>query len=266
LLAVGLTATLSVGAADSPHVQVEALYNLSGLEAQIAAIEPQLLANLETEKLPADDSAVVAEVVSKLFSRDALRDRAIAVIDGAYAPELAADAIRWLQTDVGRQIVEREEFVATAAGSAALDSYAKALEPELIPARRLELVQRLEAAYSGAELMVDATLAMTVAIAVGINAASPDEPVVPVADMRELLNENRDRIQLQMDQFALIYYLYTYDELSDEALASYVEFLESEAGVWYSSTLAVAYLRPLNSLSDELELALLSAFNRQTAG
>ena len=96
-------------------------------------------------------------------------------------------ALAWLQSDLGRRITMLEEQASTPEGIAGLQAFAIVMQDNPPPEIRQQLIRRLNDAYGGTDFLVDFSLALGVAVGVGVNAASPEYEQMDLGEiMREL--------------------------------------------------------------------------------
>lgn len=230
------------------------IYQASGLELQMQTVEPQIIFGLEQhkKKLSPQVYAVLESVVRQQFADELLRERALSVVAEAWDTDYANDSLDWLNGDLGKRITRLEEYSSTSEGMVGIQQYAVGLRTRPPSESRVAAIRRLNKAYGGTDFLVDATLAISLAVAVGKNAVRPEEDQLEVPELRKVVEADRDYLRAQMDDLILIYHLFTYSGLVDEEIVAYAEFLESDAGSWYVNTLSDAYIQPLVELSLEL--------------
>lgn len=243
--------------------QASKLYRLSGLQAQSKSIEPAYIEGLDqaSDTLPADLLDRMKETVRQNFANNAYDAKAISIIERSWNPAHAVQSMEWLESDTGLKLTRAEEHASTREGQEEFAAFATSLASEPPSKDRVVLIRRLNDAYGGTDFLVDFTMAMGIAVAVGVNAVSPDYERSDLEEIIEMNEKSRAEIFAQYDQFITVYYLYTYKNLPDEEIQSYIRFLETEAGSWYVNTLLEAYTRPIVDLGMETGVSVRTSMN-----
>jgi hypothetical protein len=251
--------------ASDVRAQAAELYRLSGLEMQAKSVEPQFLEGLErgSSSLSDETVSVMRDVVRKQFADGAVENRARSIIVDRWNQEYGNRSLVWLHSDTGRRITAYEEYASTQAAMAGFKVFSDELEFNPPTEQRAALVRRLNDVYGGTDFAVDFTLALRLAVGVGLNAVSAAHEQLDLALLRKEVEGDREQLFAQIDQFLSIYNLYTYAELSDEEISGYIEFLESEAGNWYVDTLLMAATEPIVDLGIEIGVGLKDALGNK---
>ena len=198
LLVLAMTPQLTFGSEDEARsefrVAAEELYRLSGLEIQADDIGSEILAGFKNSgvALPDNVNRVIADVIRTEFADEILRERAINIIVDSWNVDFADGSRIWLISEAGRQIINIEENASTDAGMAGLEVYIAELEENPPSESRDALINNLDAAYGGTDFVVDITLAIGLAVAIGINAVSPEYEQLDILE----LNDHAGVVQL----------------------------------------------------------------------
>ena len=257
ILAFGLLNAGSLLAADA----AAELLRLSGVEAQMQGLRPQILDGLESGEfaLEPDDLALLRPVINREFADAELREQSLRILRESWQEGHAAATLSWLGSETGRRITLLEEYASTAEGAEEMQGFAAELTAAPPRPGRVALLNRLNQAFDGTRLAVDTTLAMALAVAVAANAAQPEDQQLSGQSLRAGINEGRPVLTRQMQKLLVVYYLFTYHELSDTEVAAYADFLESEDGSWYVNSMSAAYLQPLMAQALGLDAAVREA-------
>jgi len=125
------------------------------------------------------------------------------------------------------------------------------------PAARVDLVQRQEAIVRSAALQMEMSVIAFKAVLRALEPAVPAEKR-PTTREVEFAERTLRAQQEALNRAALVRALFTYRALSDEELATYVDFSESDAGRWF-----VAAQR--KGLIDAMRIAMDAAARQMTA-
>jgi len=107
---------------------------------------------------------------------------------------------------------------------------------------RIALVERLDAVGGASETTVDVTLSIVRSLTRAFQPVLPASARVSSAQLEEQIATARSRTLEQIRGACLVSMLLAYRSLTDQELAEYVRFAESEAGHWYMSVMNSALL------------------------
>ena len=244
-------------ATDKPGKDVATeLFRLSGLQRQIAAVEPgvQQAFLAQGRPIPEADRAEIAAVIGSSFSAKDMQSDALAHLKERMDRKQAEAALAWLRTPTGVRITGFEEAASEPEAMQAMQSFAFSLQSSPPDAERVVLVQRLDAATGTTELTTEVMFTMARAAGRAFAAALPnagslDELEATLEQQRPLLEENAQNI-------TLVSLLFAYRELSIAELSAYVSFLETPAGRWYQEAAGGALRVSLTNAVERLAIGL----------
>jgi hypothetical protein len=250
-------------APNDPKGQMDEIFFLSGLEAQLdvvgeslgAAIEPQI------QHLPPAQGQALESAVLREFGADALQREVEKHLERAYQPRHAVRVLQWLRSPTGRRIAKLDLAAAKPEGAAALEHYARNLETDPPPVTRVSLIRQLDAATGMTDFTVDAALTSALATALGANAALPPANRGAESEIRAAVEAQRNALRPEIEMMITASMLYSYQSLGDGELLSYIDFSNSEAGRWYHESVKRALLNTLEGASTRVGRAVAAAFS-----
>jgi len=260
LLVVAGASGLAVADDDATAAaQSAALLRLSGLEAQLDGMAPQVLQGFQSsaDRLPEGLQRRVVELVQQEYGSATVRADILARLVERHDPERVEHALAWLRSAGGQRIRVAEEAASTPEAMAGMQSYARALALSGAPPERLPLMNRIEAGSETTDFVLDTVFSTSLAVAVSLDAASGGE--LPTDVLADRLEGERERMRPAIRETVLLSMLYTYRDVSEETLESYAAFLESDAGRWYSRTLSRAMLGAMTASATRLGTGLREA-------
>lgn len=218
------------------HPLSDELLEASGLKRQVPGIAERARANLVQgmEPLGANDKSAVDRVSGQAFRSDVLygliREEFSQHVDDSKVKEV----LDWYRTPLARRLTELEvTFTTSTSRERELAQFAARLRVEQLDPRRVELIQRLDAASGATETSVELLMAVAQAV---LRVADPYLPANRRLKPGQLESEARQiRLQSQelLRQANILSMLYVYRSLEDGDIARYIQFLESEAGSWF---------------------------------
>ncbi len=252
--------------AQTSTATAEALMRKSGLWGQLEHVAPQVRSGL-VEALSRKGSGMEpAEVARLARSVDAaygaarLRASARAVIARdtrrADVPELLA----WFGSPVGIAITRREE-IASADDRSPEELVAEGLELfGSLPEARQVTIRELVDVTRSAESLTSMTINTTLAIQAGVAGASPGADSGPgAAELRRVLEGQREQMNRAFATVALAAAAITYGEVGDSDLTRYLGFLKSRAGAHFTDVGMRALDAALQRAAGELGRAIPAA-------
>ena len=251
---IAFLGTGAAGAAPTPGMLVresaETLYRYAGLERQIPLLGDQIAQQLQSESsaIQAALRERMAVAARQTFDAQRMKIEILADLRTKWDPTLAGEALKWLRSPVGRQVIQMEEAASTPESQRALESFAASFASTPPALKRVEGVRRLDQATRATEISVEILSTMARAIARGAAAAHPG-PASP-ADVESAIAAQHPAMLRAAEIYTLTALLYTYRDLSPQHFAEYLAFFDSPAGRWYSQTVGDAYQRSMENASE----------------
>ena len=231
-------------AQDHKDALIQDLYNQSGMEKQIGQLPMVIQIGF--------DQAVESDGRLKTIPRGDLEDMR-ANIPVAYDPrnirqtimrecreKLSRDELKhvlgWLNSSLGRQLTQLEEASSSPEAYMEMQRYALALQNAPPAPERLSVIRQLDAAIKITEGGVEIAMNTQLAVAIAVVASLPAEQQPTYAKLAEALEQHRPRLEDEVRIQTLFSLLYTYQSVSDAALAEYAAFASSAAGTNYHYT------------------------------
>jgi hypothetical protein len=217
---------------------------MSGVKPQLAVAPVKMAGEFKPRRpLNAEDAAALEAILARNFAADRLftqiRSEFKRRADGKKLAEVAA----WLRSPLGQKITALE----VAAG---LEADAGQRMVAFAPggrggpaAARVALMERIDWTAGVTDGALESMLAVARAMAMAINRALPPDERQPVAQIERHMQQLRGQSRAKLAQSTITFMLYQYRSLDDDELQQYADFLASDAGRWYSSTMSKAMNR-----------------------
>jgi uncharacterized protein DUF2059 len=228
------------------------LFERTGLGAQLEPLAAQFQEGVQQNrgKLPDELLAALAEAGRLSYAVPALRTEIVPLIARKLNAADTKQVLAWLDAPLGRRVTMAE----TESGAMSDDKLQAWLEGEKgKPAspRRERLIADLLTAGNAIEIGANFIEAMSLGIAVGMDAAQPAEKRLGIAVLRERLRAYMppDKLRANLSATMPVMYGYTYRAISDPDLAAYLKFNQSPLGTRYNKALADAVAEALTHAS-----------------
>jgi hypothetical protein len=249
-------------APNDPKGQMDEIFFLSGLEAQLDVVGENLEMALgpQIQQLPPAQGQALQSAVLREFAADALQREVEEYLERAYQPQHAARVLEWLRSPIGRRIAKLDLAAARPEGATAMQRYAEDLGSNPPPATRVSLIRQLDAATGMTDFTVDAALTSALATALGANGALPPVRRGAESDIRAAVEAQRQVLRPDIERMITASMLYSYQNLGDGELLSYIDFSNSEAGRWYHESVKRALLDTLEGASTRVGRAVAETF------
>ena len=259
-----LDAKATVPAAPIPKAgptKVDELLELSGLRVQLAGLLGRVALDLRPPpgQMSAAEMATIDRILAQSLRPEAIygavRDAFRPLVD---RPNLEA-AAAWLRTPAARKIVALEIAASEPSAEPKVAEYTAAIKSNPPPARRLELVQRLDWVTGAHETSADLVAAIARGLSTAVSAAGPPENRLRPGQIEDRAAQVRARAQESLREVRTMSMLYTYQTLEDDELAEYVRFSGSDAGRWYSTALRKALVGSIGKVVEQTATELVRA-------
>jgi hypothetical protein len=170
------------------------------------------------------------------------------------------EVLGWYRTPLARRLTELEvAFTTSPNRERELAQFIARLRVEQLDLRRVELIQRLDAASGATKTSVELLMAVAQAV---LRVADPYLPASRRLKPGQLESQAR-QLRLQSEevlrQANTISMLYVYRSLEDGDIARYIQFLESDAGTWFGGAVRKATVTAFGAIIERTAHELVRA-------
>ena len=235
--------------------------DISGTKKTLETIPAHIRAQFEARQttLKAEDKARVARILGDAFRPDVLYGAVRAAFRANYDPQRMGFVTAQLRTPLFRKIAALEIAASEPGAKQDLERFALGLQGDIPRPARVALVQRHEAAMRSAELQIEMGVVAFRAVVRSLEPVLPSEKR-PTARETDFAERTLRAQQESLTRTALVRWLYTYRSLSDEELAEYVAFGESDPGRWFVATQRKGLLDAMRTAMDAAARQMAGAF------
>ncbi|WP_323751384.1 DUF2059 domain-containing protein [Marinobacter sp.] len=196
----------------------------------------------------------IAYVVQNSFRPEEIKRKIASNLEASLSNEQLAQVHDWYQKPVAKKIARAE----VAASAPAIWPQIRKQAPELNKINkgtdREKRFDRFDRAARATESAVDTAIALQLGLSSAM-AALRGEPVNP-DEVRQQLEAQRPALQGVVGQQVYNSYLYTYQKITPNEMAMYLEFLESDAGQQFTKVVAEsvqqAVTEPIENIGNQL--------------
>jgi len=234
---------------------------ISGTKKALETIPAQIRAQYDARQSPVrpEDKARVIRILTDAFRPDVLYSAVRSAFRSNFDAQRMDVVMDKLRSPLFRKIAALELAASEPGARQDLERFAMGLQSDIPPPARVALIQRHEAVMRSADLQIEMAIIASQAVSRSL------EPVLTPAQRptgRESDAAER-KLRSQQDPLtraALVRWLYTYRALSDEELAEYVAFGESDPGRWFVATQRKGLLDAMRAAMDTAARHMASAF------
>jgi len=241
--------------------KLDELLELSGIRAQLAGLLNRVALDLRPP--PGQMSAAEMATIDRILARSLQPDAVYGAVRDAFRPLVdrpnLETAAAWLRTPVARKIVALEIGSSEPSAEPKVAEYAATIKSSPPPARRLELVQRLDWVTGAHETSADLVAAIARSLSSAVSAAGPPESRLRPGQIEDRAAQVRARAHESLREVRTMSMLYTYQTLEDDELAEYVRFAGSDAGRWYNTALRRALVGSIGKAVEQAATELVRA-------
>ena len=218
-------------------VEIYDLDDLDGFAESVAKImPPSVVQAMTTQGVPPDIIATAQAIADESFSAEELQSHIREALMTGLTDDHVDSILAWRKTALGNLIGAAENQHNAPDYTQKLRAYSVSSELYSVSDKRRLMVAALydsmNAINQSVEMIVNANYAMALATAIANGDDVPDEKT-----MREVYDSiagSRDQIAIGVRGRMLVTGLFAYRGISDEELASYMEFNMTEAGERYN--------------------------------
>ena len=241
--------------------KIDELLELSGIRAQLAGLLSRVAVDLRPP--PGQMNAAETAAIDRILAQSLRPDAVYGAVRDAFRlqvdrPNLEA-AAAWLRTPVARKIVALEIASSEPSAEQKVADYAAAVKSNPPPARRLELLQRLDWVTGAHETSADLVAAIARGLSTAVSAAGPPESRLRPGQIEDRAAQVRARANETLREVRTMSMLYTYQALEDDELSEYVRFAGSDAGRWYSTAMRRALVGAIGKAVEQTASELVRA-------
>lgn len=222
-----------------PAAKMEQLLVASGLEAHIQSLAELTSASVEQgfrqsgqiEAVSAEHIGAMQSLARRDFAADTVRANVVDTLNRALTEPDADAHLAWLQSENGQAIADAEAFAGTAAGVAEMQLYIQNLQDHIPSRERIAQIESIDntAQVAGTALSIQGNSLLVMLSA--MNAVAPSELQRDFDALSALSNQLiDDAIRRDTVLQTSLQLVYTYRDIPDDALAAYLNHLESPAG------------------------------------
>lgn len=238
LTAVALAWTLAgvAGAQQAPGApqppEVAEVLELAGIDAALEQIPGLVMAQIESRRadMPPGVAGKLEHAMLEAFKPALLKADARAALGGMYEPGLFAQGLVWLRAPLGKRITQFEVDAGKDENQEALGAWVENLMQNAPPKDRIILVADVVRSTDTLATVIDMIVLVAEPIVQTLNALEPVEKQRSQDAIRTVLTSMRNSLEQPMGRQLLVRGMYTYRELSDAEIVSYIQFLRSPAG------------------------------------
>lgn len=196
----------------------------------------------------------VGYVVSSSFSADKIEQQIITDLQAQLTDEQLQAVSEWYRTPVARKISSAEIAASAPEAWPQIQASAPELNRKYKGTPKAEMFDRFDRAARATESAVDTTIAVQLGLATAMSALSSES--MHYEQLERRIENQRGMLRGVVGQQVYDSYLYTYDKVSAQELALYLEFLESPAGKQFSqvvtSSIQQAIMEPVESIGRQI--------------
>lgn len=216
--------------------QAQKFIEISGLGALFDSLPEQVEQQINLDTLVNASSftsekaaAGMREATANINVRELAEQYLINTGDG----EGLAKTIRFLESNLGRLVVQQEMKAAEPDFEANMAAYAQSLAQTPPPAERVALVQGLSQALHVEESMTEMMRSVLFSVIDALEIHNPEAAKIARDELEQQWAMMAPMLAGQLANYATLSSYYTYKDLSDDELRQYIDFLSSDDGQIY---------------------------------
>ncbi|OGW14301.1 MAG: hypothetical protein A3K09_07965 [Nitrospinae bacterium RIFCSPLOWO2_12_FULL_47_7] len=225
----------------------EKLLAASGLKKQLLNMSASTILNksrMEFLGLSREENTIIGNIYSRVFRSEIHYQNVSRVFAKGINTPHFSPLVQWFSSPLGKKIIQLESAFQSMSSSQKEEKTTGLLASSFPSEERLALIEKLEKNMDSTNL--DITL-----VQLQIQGLAPLGAEFKKNVAEALLTDLKEKVWTQpVHEKILLALLYTYQELSDQELSSYVDFAESAPGQWFFHTKKKALIEAQSRLAD----------------
>jgi hypothetical protein len=205
-------------------------------------------------QLPPMMANTIGNIVSSGFNSVDIEQQIINDLQAKLTDSQLQAVHDWYETPVARKISSAEIAASEPSAWPKIQSSAMELNSRYKGTRKAEMFDRFDRAARATESAVDTTIAVQLGLATAMAAFSSDS--ANYEQLRQRIESQRSMLRGVVGQQVYDSYLYTYQNIGDQEMGLYLEFLESSAGSAFSkvvtNSIQQAITEPVESIGKQM--------------
>jgi hypothetical protein len=220
----------------SPRDDVRLFLQLSGLETQIREIPELILVQFDSEKdnLDVRNHENIRNTVRAVFNPDQLMSDAYAYLIENYDQRRLRAINTWLQDPLTQRMNLLEMSASSDSLDAEREAYFEVFETSLPPQKRVETILAFQEHTDAIYGTVSILSGMYMALIRAMNQYAPRDKRVPPTEFDGIRAGIVQQLMPLYEEITLAINLFTYRDVSDQDLETYMTFFHTEDGKWFS--------------------------------
>ncbi len=233
-------------AVDSPAMEAKdqllnMLYRRSGMQQQMDQLPMVIQVSFDQaveednafQRLPRSVIEEMRAAIGIAYDSESIRNNVLRECHDRLDIDDLKGVLGWLDSRLGRKLTRLEELASSPEAYTQMQRYALALEHTPPSAKRLAVIQQLDAAMKATDTGVEIALNTQAAVAMAVVASLPAEQQPSYSQLTATLEQYRPQIRHVVENQTLVALLYTYRDISDAELTAYSTFSCSPSGTRY---------------------------------
>jgi hypothetical protein len=245
-------------AAETPEIGARALLQANRIEFDLASWGPAVKTLLDSlgDRLDPNGALALRASATRVYGAQRLFDRMATAVASEWDPDAARAQLEFLDSRLGAKLMAASGGRREPKTLQRFAEFRAALDPNTVPAPRLQRLRRLDAALLTSRSAVLVNRAFLDAALAAFEAGVDSTQAGPFRELRARAASEESGLYANAAQEVLAWNLFTLDSLSDDELDRYAAFAESPAGQWWVVTVTRAFRATASGAGDDLFQAL----------
>ena len=215
----------------SRNQKINILFRISGLEDILENIESvlQISGNINKEALAPGQDGFARRIMHRAYSREKFNRVQKQSFLENYKPQYVFSGVQWYRSSLGKKLMRLENEANNPASQPARDLFVENLLSSPPSEERAFLVEEIERAST----MTEASKILYLGY---VKLMYPFNKKIQGKRVGKMLRILKESITEPMREIVLRSLLFSFKDIKDKELEKYAEFLNSEAGSWFSQT------------------------------
>ncbi|MEX2473957.1 DUF2059 domain-containing protein [Marinobacter sp.] len=209
----------------------------------------------QSGRVPPFAADTIGHMVSSSFNARDIQAQIVADLDLALSDAQLQSVMDWYDRSVAQKIADAEIAASRPEAWANIQARAPELNKQFRGSERVDMFDRFDKASRATESAVDTSIAVQLGLATALSALKGSD-AASFEQIRTQIENQRGTLEGMVNQQVFDSYLFTYRDISEAELASYIRFLESDAGSGFTRVVTNSIQRavtdPIESVGNQM--------------
>lgn len=269
LLIAFLSLFCSLSIASTKEDNLNKLFVLSGITKQISQFPGQIKLGFmqavqQGASIPQNEVSLILKSVDKTIQPSVILAEMRHSLNQSLSNKEIETLLKWYESDIGKKITDAEKKASTPEAFQQMQNAAQQL---LANTKRVEVATRLDTLLNTTDMAMEIQRTSSIAVYSSIMTALAPDQELNLDTYKAQMTAIEPQIRAQLHQLILMSFIYSYQNIDDNSLATYEAFLNRPITQKFNNSTIKGLNKGLTTVvsnwADELAIILKNKINQQ---